>query len=327
MTGRILGVVAAVVVLIAAAVGYGLYSRDRGEGVNAVAVVSGQPVSVQAKGQLLFRNTADGPDFGHLATVPADQPGEPRKVAGLSCDRFAASAGTALCLAAQPGVLPPMTDVIVLDKDLREIRRLELPGTPSRGRVSPDGELVYWTMFVSGDSYAATGFSTRAGILDLSSGQLLKSIEEMTVLLDGKRYYSSDVNYWGITFAPDGERFYATMGTKGKTYLIEADYRKFTAKVLRENVECPSLSPDGKRIAFKKRVSGDLAAPWRLAVLDLASGKETLLAETRSVDDQAAWLDDRTVAYGLESGIWAVPADGSGSARELVQGGSSPAGV
>lgn len=327
MRGRILGVAVAVVVLIAAAVGYGLYSRDRGEGVNAVAVVSGQPVSVQAKGQLLFRNTADGPDFGHLATVPADRPGEPRKVAGLSCDRFAASAGTALCLAAQPGVLPPMTDVIVLDKDLREIRRLELPGTPSRGRVSPDGKLVYWTMFVTGDSYAATGFSTRAGILDLSSGQLLKSIEEMTVLLDGKRYYSSDVNYWGITFAPDGERFYATMGTKGKTYLVEADYRKFTASVLRENVECPSLSPDGKRIAFKKRVSDGLAAPWRLAVLDLASGKETLLAETRSVDDQAVWLDDRTVAYGLESGIWAVPADGSGAARELVQGGASPAGV
>ncbi|MEV6911067.1 hypothetical protein [Amycolatopsis sp. NPDC051071] len=325
MRGRILGVVAAVVVLIAAAVGYGIYSRDRGQGVNAVAVVSGQPVSVQAKGQLLFRNTAEGPDFGRLATVPADRTGEPRKVAGLSCDRFAASAGTALCLAAQPGVLPPMTDVIVLDKDLTEIRRIELPGTPSRGRVSPDGKLVYWTVFVSGDSYAATGFSTRAGIFDLASGQLLKSIEEMTVILDGKQYYSSDVNYWGITFAPGGKRFYATMGTKGKTYLVEADYEKFSATAIRENVECPSLSPDGKRIAFKKRVSADLAAPWRLAVLDLASGKETLLAETRSVDDQAAWLDDTTVAYGLEGGIWAVPADGSGAARELVQRGSSPA--
>ncbi|WP_410603271.1 hypothetical protein [Amycolatopsis sp. lyj-90] len=327
MKTRILGVVAAVAVLITAAVGYGLYSRDRGPGVNAVAVVSGQPVSVQAKGQLLFRNTAEGPDFGHLATVPADSPGEPRKVAGLSCDRFAASAGTALCLAAQPGVLPPMTDVIVLDKDLNEIRRVELPGTPSRGRVSPGGKLAYWTLFVNGDSYAETGFSTRAGILDLTSGQLLKSVEEMALFLGGKQYYSSDVNYWGITFAADGKKFYATVGTKGKTYLVEADYERFSANMIRENVECPSLSPDGKRIAFKKRVSADLAAPWRLAVLDLASGRETLLAETRSVDDQAAWLDDRTVAYGLESGIWAVPADGSGAARELVARGASPAGV
>ncbi len=327
MRARILSVVAAVVVLIAAAVGFGLYSRDRGPDVNAVAVVSGQPVSTQVKGQLLFRNIADGPDFGHVAIVPVDRPGEPRRVAGLSCDRFAASAGTALCLSAQPGVLPPLTDVIVLDKDLNEIRRLELPGTPSRGRVSPDGGLVYWTMFVSGDSYAQNGFSTRAGILDVRSGKLHKSIEELPVLLDGERYIASDVNYWGITFAADGNRFYATLGSKGKTYLVEGDYRAFGGKVIRENVECPSLSPDGKRIAFKKRVSADLAAPWRLAVLDLASGRETLLAETRSVDDQAAWLDDRTIAYGLESGIWAVSADGSGAARLLVEGGASPAGT
>ncbi|WP_410576915.1 hypothetical protein [Amycolatopsis sp. lyj-108] len=327
MRARILGVAGAVVLLIAAAVGYGLHSRDRGPEVNSVAVVTGQPVSVQAKGQLLFRNTAEGPDFGHLATVPVDRPGEPRKVSGLSCDRFAASAGTALCLSAQPGVLPPMTDVIVLDKDLNEIRRIELPGTPSRGRVSPDGKLAYWTLFVNGDSYAETGFSTRAGIFDLRTGKLMKSIEEMGLLLDGKPYYSSDVNYWGITFTPDGKRFYATVGTKGKTYLVEADYEKLVAKMIRENVECPSLSPDGKRIAFKKRVSADLAAPWRLAVLDLASGQETLLAETRSVDDQAAWLDDRTVAYGLDSGIWAVPADGNGAARLVVERGASPAGV
>ncbi|MEU8417065.1 hypothetical protein AB0C24_30130 [Amycolatopsis japonica] len=327
MRARILGVAAAVVVLIAAAVGYGVLSRDRGPAVNSVAVVTGQPVSVQAKGQLLFRNTAEGPDFGHLATVPADRPGEPRKVSGLSCDRFAASAGTALCLAAQPGVLPPMTDVIVLDKDLKEIRRIELPGTPSRGRVSPDGKLAYWTLFVNGDSYAETGFSTRAGIFNLTTGKLTKSIEEMGLLLDGKPYYSSDVNYWGITFAPDGKKFYATVGTKGKTYLVEADYEKLVATMIRENVECPSLSPDAKRIAFKKKVSADLAAPWRLAVLDLASGKETMLAETRSVDDQAAWLDDRTVAYGVDSAVWSVPADGSGAPRELVAQAASPAGV
>ncbi|MEU9693161.1 hypothetical protein [Amycolatopsis japonica] len=327
MRARILGVAAAVVVLIAAAVGYGVLSRDRGPAVNSVAVVTGQPVSVQAKGQLLFRNTAEGPDFGHLATVPADRPGEPRKVSGLSCDRFAASAGTALCLAAQPGVLPPMTDVIVLDKDLNEIRRIELPGTPSRGRVSPDGKLAYWTLFVNGDSYAETGFSTRAGIFNLTTGKLMKSIEEMGLLLDGKPYYSSDVNYWGITFAPDGKKFYATVGTKGKTYLVEADYEKLVATMIRENVECPSLSPDAKRIAFKKKVSADLAAPWRLAVLDLASGKETMLAETRSVDDQAAWLDDRTVAYGVDSAVWSVPADGSGAPRELVAQAASPAGV
>ena len=51
------------------------------------------------------------------------------------------------------------------------------------------------------------------------------------------------------------------------------------------------MSPDGTKVAYKKlgnRGPGD----WRLAVLDLATGKEMSLAEQHSVDDQVEWLDD-----------------------------------
>jgi hypothetical protein len=78
------------------------------------------------------------------------------------CDRFAVAQQTAVCLAAQPGMLPPVTDVLVLDAKLTVRHQETLPGTPSRARVSPDGKFVHWTLFVTGDSYAATGFSTRA---------------------------------------------------------------------------------------------------------------------------------------------------------------------
>ena len=64
-------------------------------------------------------------------------------------------------------------------------------------------------------------------------------------------------------------------------------------------MECPSLSPDGTRIAYKKNTGGTLAAHWRVAFLDLATGKETVLSEPRSVDDQIEWLDDQTLLYGL----------------------------
>nr|BFE82717.1 hypothetical protein GCM10020093_053180 [Planobispora longispora] len=37
------------------------------------------------------------------------------------------------------------------------------------------------------------------------------------------------------------------------------------------------------------------------------------LAETADVDDQAAWLDPRTVMYAKDGDIWAVPADGTGA--------------
>jgi hypothetical protein len=79
---------------------------------------------------------------------------------------------------------------------------------------------------------------------------------------------------------------------------------------------------------------------WRLSVLDLATLKSYPLAETRDVDDQAYWLNNTTVAYGLEKGggstatgisvltaggsiptnMWEVPANGTGHPRLLMTG-------
>jgi Tol biopolymer transport system component len=114
---------------------------------------------------------------------------------------------------------------------------------------------------------------------------------------------------------------------------LEAKDRNMWLTALREDVECPSLSPDHTRIAFKKR--GDLPrGHWRLAVYDLATGRETLLAEQRSVDDQVEWSDNTTIVYGMPriapngadtADIWTVPADGSGAARVFVHNAWSPA--
>ncbi|WP_292704237.1 hypothetical protein [Microbacterium sp. 69-10] len=49
------------------------------------------------------------------------------------------------------------------------------------------------------------------------------------------------------------------------------------------------------------------------------------MAEDRSVDDQAAWLDDGTLAYAVDDGVWSVPSDGTGAPRLLAPGASSPA--
>ncbi len=151
----------------------------------------------------------------------------------------------------------------------------------------------------------------------------LADLERFHVTKDGKEFDSPDFNFWGVTFAPNSDRFYATLASRGKTYLVEGSVSRRTARVLRDGVECPSVSPDGKHIAFKKRVGK--AAQWRLHVLDVATLRDHPLAETRSVDDQAEWLDDEQVLYGVEDAIWSVRADGSGSPRRLLQSADSPA--
>ncbi|MQY07910.1 TolB family protein [Actinomadura macrotermitis] len=277
-------------------------------------------------GQLMYRAGS-----GRVASAPLAAPASAPALGARSCARFYAANGTGACLATQAGPVPG-TSMTVLDRSMREVGKVKLAGVPNRARVSPSGRMVSWTVFVRGDAYNETGFSTWTGILDTRTGYTVVNMEQIPLFKDGRRYRSPDVNYWGVTFAADDNRFYASMSSKGRTYLVQGDYGAWEAKVLRENLECPSLSPDGRRLAFKKRVSADPARPWRLYVLDLATMRETALAETASVDDQAAWLDDRTVMYALPrqgggSDVWSVPADGSGTPSRLVPGASSPVAV
>ena len=121
----------------------------------------------------------------------------------------------------------------------------------------------------------------------------------------------------------DSNRFYATAASGKTTWLVEGNIAERSLRVLRENVECPSLSPDQKRIAFKKRVGA--LGQWRLHVLDLASLEDAPLAlETHNFDDQIEWLDDGHVLYGQGAQVWLLPTDGSAPPRPFVRFASSP---
>jgi Tol biopolymer transport system component len=158
-------------------------------------------------------------------------------------------------------------------------------------------------------------------------------MEQFSVRRDGQPFQAPDFNFWGVTFTGDENRFYATLWSKGKTYLVECNLNGRTARVIHDDVECPSLSPDNRRIAFKKRSTGPRVT-WRIHVLDLESMTETPLGETRNVDDQVEWLDNETILYARsqnETGssastdIWAVSSQGGAGPRVLLSGGYSPA--
>ena len=103
-----------------------------------------------------------------------------------------------------------------------------------------------------------------AGILDLRTGAVIPSMETFTSYVDGAVYRAVDINYWGVTFEADDDHFYATMSSGGRIWLMHGDLATETLRSVVPDVECPSLSPDGTRIVFKKRVSGSFFAPWRL---------------------------------------------------------------
>jgi hypothetical protein len=276
---------------------------------------------------------------GHLSLVSRDHPDGPRTISSIACDRAYAAAGTVACL--RPVDSLSHTELVVLDSQLHELRSVPLTGFPSRATVSPSGRMIAWTLYVEGHSPAEAGASTSTGILDTRTGTLIPPLEKFAVVKDGNRYEGTDANVSCVTFADDN-RFYASMWTDDRRYLVEGDIAAGQVRTIAENIECPSLSPDGTRIAFihTNGIAGPIGQGHaghdgpeitrQLSILELGTLRTTHLAETRSVDDQAIWLDNDTVAYGLQrpdgvNDVWAVPADGTGATRLLIPEANSPA--
>ncbi len=309
-------VVASAAAIVAAVVGAG---PDGTSGAAAAALADARELQ---RPVLLFRSLS-GSTRGQVGVAPIGDTSHPT-YSSLRCDRVYFTAGRGLCVG-RGGGFAQGYQARVFDSRLNVLHAIGLEGIPSRARVSRDGQVGAVTMFVTGHAYAEAGtFSTQTTLIDLRTGAKIADLEQFTVSRAGRVIDAVDVNYWGVTFAPDGDHFYATLATGGKTYLVRGSIRDRTMRTLHENVECPSLSPDGTRIAYKKRV-GSGTLPWRLTVLDLKTMKETPLAERSGIDDQAEWEDDQHVLYGAGHDIREVAADGSGEPRRLRAGADSPA--
>ena len=320
---RVIAFAVVVVLAVAGVVGYALLGRSTptGRTPTSVASIAHVPLAqVEAVPHLVYRSTALGPDFGKVAMSTLADPAGARAVTTDACERVDQQGGTTLCLRSRPGVVLG-SSVTAWDRTGHVTYRRDLPGIPSRARLSPDGRLAATTAFVTGDSYLSAGFATRTYLHDLAAGTAVH-LEDFALIHEGRRITPVDRNYWGVTFLDD-DTFYLTVAFDGHPWLAKGSRTHRSVTTVRVGAECPSLSPDGRRVAYKKlQPSGG----WRIAVLDLGAGSERLLAETRSVDDQVQWLDDDTVLYGLpltgerggETDLWAVPADGSGAPRLLV---------
>lgn len=332
---RLFGFISLCLVCVAVAVGYVVAKGGRPERAldAAEAVEAGAPTigAVTAKPYIVVRDMAAG-QAGYAGAVPSAGPDGVRAVTDLACARVYMAAGNGICLSDRGDIINPYK-VVFFGPDFQPRASSVLPGVPSRARVSADGKYGASTVFVTGDSYAPGSFSTRTSLWDMATGSQLVDLEQFSVWQNGEQLQSPDRNFWGVTFDPtNSDRFFATLGTQGHTYLVSFDMATKKGTVLRDGVECPSLSPDGTRIAFKLRTDagGDGEMPtWVPAVLDLSTLKDHPLAETRSVDDQIEWLDNSTVAYAVDTGIgapsiYSAAADGTGPPALLIADADSP---
>jgi hypothetical protein len=268
-------------------------------------------------------------DYVRLVSLDTDTPRIYQTT--LHCDRMHYAAGRGICLLRGPtaGGSSETVRVTLFDSGFQSVQTFTVEGYPTRTRISPDGRYAAFTVFVTGHSYNDANMSTATVLLDTASGENLGNLETFTTWRDGQVFQSPDFNFWGVTFARDSDLFYATLRSLGVTYLVRGSVSARAITIIGQGVECPSLSPDGTRLAFKKFMP---EGKWRLTVLDLATMTETLLAETESIDDQVEWLDDRHILYqriDLDPPPWmsvmVLPADGSGAPEVFVSNAISPA--
>lgn len=289
--------------------------------------------ALQASPHLYFASTR----AGHFMNASVASIAEPDRglITGVNCERIHFGREHGLCLSENRSQLTPVTVAQIIDRRFHAVHTISLGGLPIRARVSADDRYAVATVFVTGENYVSD-FTTRTTLIDIASGRSLGDLEQFVTERDGQVFREVDFNFWGVTFFDDSNRFFATLGTGGRRFLVEGDIARRRLRVVRDDVECPSLSPDQKRLVFKSRTRGTPA--WRLHALDLATMAEwPVSAANLSVDDQAEWLDNEHVLYGVHDdiglpeqalNIWISPVSKPGAAPEsriFLRSASSPA--
>ncbi|MET0480677.1 MAG: hypothetical protein ABWZ69_04920 [Mycetocola sp.] len=319
------------VLVLGAAIAYGItaYTSYQARSAEPSEVQTTTTSVTSTDPHITFRNTATGEGYGKVATVPLETPSAARALSDQACDRVYATGAVLSCLQIKRGV-PTTFAASVFDRAGSELASWPLPGIPSRTRLSADSSLVATTSFVTGHSYAITGFSTET-VVSHVDGESYGNLEDFALWIDGERLTTADRNIWGVTFGSDDRTFYATAASGDRTWLVLGDLAERTLTAIADNAECPSLSPDGTRVAYKKRSGAAETPHWGIAVLDLATHEEVVLPEPKNVDDQVEWMNDETVLYGLardgaagDSDVWSIAADGASAPSLLIEHAWSP---
>jgi Tol biopolymer transport system component/tRNA A-37 threonylcarbamoyl transferase component Bud32 len=192
-----------------------------------------------------------------------------------------------------------------------ELRRF-FPATAKATYVPPQGDRPGYLLWVRlGQVYEGTLLAQQFDIGSLRvAGDPVSIAEEILVVPGG----SGNAGFWvsdnGILAYRRGGRANAHMrwlGLDGKILEqvgVEADYAT------------PRLSPDQRRVAFRRSISGN----YDIWLRDLAGGAETRLTFGPEMDTVPVWSSDgRQIAFSTGQRIYSKDAGGSGPQEPLVE--------
>jgi len=279
--------------------------------------------SIQRGPHLVFQNVVRNEDYAATSLVPLDSPGGMRVATDLVCERVHFAAGHGICLGAEHAAESSYF-AAVFGADFAPAARIELGGAPSFARVSPDGRLAAASFQTSPPTELAPIAPSETWLLSTTSGEVVADLADFDLVRDGVAVTEPEVDYWGVTFKRDGDGFYASVRYGGNIYLAEGSIAAQRLNVLLGGVSAPSLSPDQTRLAFASLVSS-VGPTWRFHLLDLSTGADSALPETRSIDDQMEWMGSDQLLYGLSTDIWSVSSSGQTAPQPFLFGGLSPA--
>jgi hypothetical protein len=269
---------------------------------------------------VIFRTLAPPEAHGRVALMPLD-PGGARELTNLSCVRVHYAGGRGLCIVQEAQGHASLYTAYVFDRALTRGRRIDLNGVPTRVRVAPNGRRAAITTYFEEESPAGERLASDSIVVDLRAGRVIADLREFRIETDDLPAPAGPIDFGGLSFERDGDRFFGSISTATERYLVAGSIDDRRMTTLRGGVAAESLSPDGRRLLVKKlRPHGF----WQLAVIDLQTWSEHDLRQgPRSVDDQVEWLDNEHVMYhdADEAGtsLWMLPIDGVDGPRVFVK--------
>ncbi len=317
--GKILALVAGAVLLVGLGLGYLMWASGRVDEdiaereARAQAAIEAFETSAEAEspieaaepaaqlidlapGSVLVINRVPGDDYGRLAIR---NPDGSRELFARRCMRVHVAADRGVCLSQDESVFAPAFRTEFFDvtqAGLPEVRSYASP-LPSRARMTPDGSVASTTGFVSGSSYSDIGgeAETIVTIDEVNQRVGLVGLVQFEVLGEASKYAAADRQFWGVSFVNNDE-FYVTGFFGDEPEVLFGSRSRRTLEPTGHLGSCPSVSPDGEHLVFKETLAD---GEYALAVVDLSTGEQWSLGETRSVDDQVEWLDNDTILYAI----------------------------